>query len=64
MAGRPGSTDNNDGDGANGNTRGNADDVRASDWQGSAPPLLDLDALIVVVVYANADEGPPFYVRA
>ena len=37
MAGWPGSADENDDDGADGNARGNAKNVGASDWRGSTP---------------------------
>ena len=60
MSGRPGSADNNDNDGANGNARGNSNNVGASDRQVSPPPL-DIYALFVVIIFdADADKGPPF----
>ena len=60
MAGQPGSADNNDNDGANGNARGNSNNVGASDRQVSSPPL-DIYALVVVIIFdADADKGPPF----
>ena len=69
MDGRPGSANDDDDDdddddededgNACGNACGNANNVRASNRRGSVPSL-NLDALVIVVVNVDADEGPPF----
>ena len=64
MAGWSVITNDDDDNSADGNARGNADDVGASNQRGSTPTL-DTDVLVVVVIDANsnADKVPPFISR-